>query len=261
MKTFRELAEKYVDSGKKEWQLMGKFYLPLSPSLLQQFEIFIPKCWHVTDLKGLEKLPSLQGKRKDIAVFTRGSQGIARGAWSRGGILVELEGKNSFNSDKDFMSVLDRNGIRWISPYGDSPDDEASSVIYNDFSKIMKKRVMEEIPIDDISEFPAFLADANGKDKAFIIKWYYDEAKKIINKSFIKKVTKKIESRVFKKSERYTNDELLLHDFKILDVKIINLYDDDEHKFRESNAETIDYVTKVMGYKGDLITGDEVADL
>jgi hypothetical protein len=225
--------------------------MPLSTSILQEFERESPIAYHVTDLRGFNTLVKLQGKRKDVACFTRGSEGISKGAITDGTILVKLSGKSSFYSGVDFKSRLDRNGNRWIGKFGDvnyGSENIKDSIIYKEFSKIMKDKIMAIYPIDSITDMWPLLDEySSGKEKAEFIKWYYDETKKIINKKFIQKVQKNMAKLTGSSGGEYNNDELFLHDFKILEVDIIDKYDEgpDEYKVE---------LNKLKAYKPKLIS-------
>ena len=238
------LEEKYINDT-KEWQQMAILSVPLSPSILQQFEREIPLAYHVTDLKGFNTLMKLQGKRKDIACFTRGSEGISKGAISDGTILVQIKGKSSFYSEVDFRSRLDRNGNRWIGKFGDvdyGAEHRWNSIIYREFSRVMKDKIMDKYPIDGIEDmWPLLDEHMSGKEKAEFIKWYYDEAKKIMTKSFIKKVQKNMEKLTGASGGEYDNNELFIHDFNILKADIIDKYDEGEKEYKVE-------MNKLQGY-------------
>lgn len=219
---FKKFLERYITNGDAEWQFMSKVSLPLTPTLLQSVEKNIDKAYHITDISGFKTLYKLQGKRKSISCFTIGSRGISQGAKTDGVILVKLQGKSSFYSRTDFYSKLDRTGTRWISKYGDVDGklDSKDSVIYNLFAKVMEKKILKKYPIKNIDELFLYIKEMDRKEKTIFIKWYYSESKKIINKSFINSVIKKMEL-YGGHAHTYTNDELLLHNFKILNVYIV----------------------------------------
>jgi len=273
MKFKNFIEEKYINDT-KEWQLMAKLAVPLSPSLLQELEVDIPKAYHVTDLKGFKNLLKLQGKRKDVACFTRGSEGISRGALTNGSILTEVSGKSSFMADKDFKSKLDRNGIRWIEAYGDVGGEEFSkdSIIFNKFSKIMEDKILHKYSIKKIEDMYNLLTDTmSGKEKGEFIKWYFDESKKIMNKSFIKDVRDTIKR--FRGSPRnpYSNNELFIHDIKILNVFVIDTdndwvdpespdFDEFDKYINEPMQNLMDKLIK-LGYKPSIVTGDFIKNI
>ena len=119
--TFLEYVN--VRKHNKEWQFMADGYLPLSPSILKEFEVDVKNVYHVTTIKGLQKLAKLQGKRVDVAGFTRGSKGLSKGLLNDGEILTTLDGKSSVEFENDVNTRTDRNGIRWLSPNGNVSKD------------------------------------------------------------------------------------------------------------------------------------------
>ena len=62
-------------SHNKEWQFAADGFIPLSPSILKEFERDVKGVYHVTDIKGLQKLAKLEGKAKG---FTLHHQGASR---------------------------------------------------------------------------------------------------------------------------------------------------------------------------------------
>ncbi len=118
--------EKYISEIKsrtgwtqnKEWAFAAAGYLPLSPSILQEFEKNIKDVYHVTDIKSYPKLKTIQNRRIDIAGFTKASMGVVKGLLTDGELLVTLKGQTSVIFEGDVNTELDRNGIRWIKPNG-----------------------------------------------------------------------------------------------------------------------------------------------
>lgn len=244
---FKELIEKYIDGDrKKEWELMVEGYMPLTPSILKDFEIFIPEAYHVTDFYGVKNIMKLQGKRKDIATFTKGSEGISRGAISDGDVLFTLEGYSSFQSSRDFESVLDRNGHRWLNPLKDK-----DLIVNNNFSVPMKSAIIKEYNLKDRFGISALVENMNAKEKAQFIKFYFDEAKKLTTKSLLKKIKDSIAKSY---TGYYDNNEILLHNFKVKSIKLIldTDFEDDDYKeearnnFADYSNEEVDgYITRL----------------
>jgi len=204
------IFEKYIDGNRvTELEMMSRYYLPLSPSILNKFERFVPKTYHVTSFAKTENIRKLQGKRKDIATFTRGSAGLAAGAIESAQILFTLEGTSSFKSEADFSSRLDRNGIRWLDAQSQEDKD---SVVNNKFSKAIKKVIDKKYGSVDLDSM-------DNKRKAEYIKFYFDSAKKIINKPFLDSLQKSLAKGI--NPGAYNNNEILLHNFKIKKAEII----------------------------------------
>ena len=219
----QELTEKFIPGDNfKEWILMSKGYVPLSPSLLQKYEQKIPLAYHVTNFENLEKLKKIQNQRKDLPTFTKGSSGISFGAASGAEIIVELEGKSSFIGPIDFFSQLDRNGIRWIDPQA---KQFKSYDINNKFSVTIIKKMVDYMnktySVDTDRMHLLYSVDGlNGANKRKFIKVYMDEAKKLLNKNMMKIIHDTIEGTP--NNFGFDNNEVLLHQFKIKGVRLIS---------------------------------------
>ena len=116
MITFLEYVN--IRNHNKEWQFAADGFIPLSPSILKEFERDVKGVYHITDIKGLQKLAKLQGKRVDISTFSKGSKGLGVGLLTSAEVLVTLDGKSSIDFSGDVASKVDRNGIRWLSSHG-----------------------------------------------------------------------------------------------------------------------------------------------
>lgn len=240
---FKELLEKYISGDrKKEWELMIEGFMPLTPSILKEFEIFIPKVYHVTDFFEVKNIMKLQGKRKDIATFTKGSEGIAMGAIADAEVFFELEGYSSFQSGQDFESMLDRNGHRWLNPMKDK-----GLIVNNKFTVPMKKAIVEKYNLKDRFGISSLVNNMSGKEKASFIKFYFNTAKKLTTKSLLKEIKESIEKTY---SSDYNNNEILLHNFKVKSIKLILDTDfEDEDSKEEAWNNFINYSDEeVDGY-------------
>jgi len=212
---YEMFTEKFIKGNNvsKELDYMSKGFIPLSPSILKEFEIDIDMAWHITSRKNLETLKKLQGKRKQIPTFTTGSDGLSYGAQSSAEILVNLSGKSSFRGEYDFFSKLDRNGLRWLDPMGYS-----DLTAHNKFTVPMKAAIVKYLEDenfgDDLDRFaiPREIKGMSGKEKSRFIKFYLDTAKKMMNKKMMSIINTAINSG-FKGD--WNNDEVLLHNFKI----------------------------------------------
>jgi len=233
----------------KEWQFMAEGYLPLSPSILKEFEVDVENVYHVTTIKGLQKLARLQGKRVDISGFTRGSKGISKGLLADGEVLVTLDGKSSIQFDRDANTRTDRNGIRWLSP-GGNISRSLNNIVRGFKNDILKKLVKKlEVPkkqnqgkeeyifkgklyttdkiihLTDATAISNYLRKADGETKRKLIKYYYDEAKKLVNKKLIKEMNDAVKWSDY---EQFSHNEVLIHNFKITGSKLIRSSDPDK---------------------------------
>jgi len=259
MITFLEYIN--VKKYNKEWQFAADGFIPLSPSILKKFEKDVKGVYHVTDIKGLQKLARLQGKRVDIATFSKGSKGLSGGLLRTAEVLVTLDGKSSIDFAGDVASKVDRNGVRWLSSHG-TISPEVNDIVFAFGQKILKKvvsnfKISEEVPGSSTRTVPLhirvgnWIHDKDGKTKRKFIKYYHTEAKKLINKQLIDKISKATEPDY----TQFKHDEILLHNFKIVNSKLIRSSDPDKAEKMWKNAE------KAGMTKFDVIDQSEVAKL
>ena len=251
MITFLEYIN--VKKYNKEWQFAADGFIPLSPSILKKFEKDVKGVYHITDIKGLQKLARLQGKRVDIATFSKGSKGLSGGLLRTAEVLVTLDGKSSIDFAGDVASKVDRNGVRWLSSHG-SISQEVNDIVFAFGQKILKK-VVDNFDIPSKKNFAMnidvgnWIHDKDGKTKREFIKYYHTEAKKLINKKLIDKISKATEPDY----TQFKHDEILLHNFKIVNSKLIRSSDPDKAEKMWKNAE------KAGMTKFDVIDYSEVA--
>lgn len=256
MLTFLEYIN--VRKNNKEWQFMADGYLPLSPSILKEFEVDVKNVYHVTTIKGLQKLARLQGKRIDISGFTRGSRGISKGLLNDGEVLVTLDGKSSIQFERDANTRTDRNGIRWLSPDGNI-SKRLNDIVRGFKNDILKKIVKKlEVPkelikgkeeyilngklytknkiihLNDATAISNYLHEADGETKRKLIKYYYDEAKKLINTRLIEQMNDAVKWSDY---EQFSHNEVLIHNFKITGSKLIRSSDPDKAEKMWKKAE------------------------
>lgn len=210
------ILERYINnsSASKEWSLAADGYLPLTPTIMREFSEDVELAYHVTDEEGLKGLKKIQGQKKEISTFKRGGSGIALGARREAKFLVELSGKSSFNADKDFGSELSRNGYKWLNPIS----TEKEYVVNNKFSVPMKKKMVKYFRVKNRFGIVSAVTNLDGKGKQKFIKWYFDEAKKMINKKLIEEIRVAIGK---KNRATWSSDEYFLGEIKIKGVKII----------------------------------------
>jgi len=237
IQTFLEYVN--VRKHNKEWQFMGDGYLPLSPSILKDFEVDVKDVYHVTTIKGLKKLARLQGKRVDVSGFTRGSKGVSQGLLSDSEILVTLTGKSSVEFDNDVNTRTDRNGIRWLSPNG-NVSSRLNARIFQFGLKIFPKLIKHfDIPSKGTKSMFKYdvgnwIHDKDGKTKKEFIKFYHQQAKKIINSSLIKAMQNDIS---YNDIMNFDHNEILIHNFKITNSKLIRSSDPDKAEKMWKKAE------------------------
>ena len=227
MITFLEFVN--IRSHNKEWQFAADGFIPLSPSILKEFERDVKGVYHVTDIEGLQKLAKIQGKRVDIATFSKGSKALSRGLLRSAEILVTLDGKSSIDFANDVATRVDRNGIRWLSSHG-SITKNVNDIAFAFGQKVLKKVVRnfdipEAVPGSSTRTVPLhirvgnWIHDKDGKTKRKFLKFYHGEAKKLINKQLIDKINKALSGKGW--VPYLGHDEILLHNFKIVSSRII----------------------------------------
>ena len=212
----KSIQERYIAnrSAEKEWEMASQAYMPMKSSVLAEFVTDIEKAYHTTDLDGLKSLKKLQGKKKTISAFSKGSKGLGSGARTETEVLVTLSGKSTFQAETDFYSSLSRNGYKWLKP----TMTEKDYVVNNGFSVPMNKKMIKYFKVEDRFEVRAAAEKLDGKGKANFIKWYFDESKKLITKKLLAQIQASI-AKSYKGD--YDNDELFLHEIKILEVDVV----------------------------------------
>lgn len=234
----KEILQEAQSKLGKEWEYASKGYMPLTPSILKEFETKINKCYHICSTEDLSALYKLQNKNKDISAFTIGSKGLSNGVYNNAKILVELEGYTSFHSPNDLETIRDRNGLKWLR--NDLPGD-FSLYIRNNFSVKMWKVFTEKYDCS-FFDLSSTIKKLDDKGKAEFIKEYFDLSKKLINKKLLDDIKDIIQKDYHKE---YTNDELLLHNFNILRWYYIR----DDETLEEIENE----IKKLSKYKKDFV--------
>lgn len=222
----------------KEWAFASMGYLPLAPSLLKDMEQDVKGVYHVTDIKGYKKLKTIQGRRIDIPCFTKGSWALVQGLQTDAEILVTLNGKASAFFEGDVNTYLDRNGLRWLSPKG-NVSKPVNDIVY-EFKMMILPKVIKKFDIVTTSpskidiDVGNFIYDKSGSIKRKFMMYYYDESRKLVNKQLINKINKALGWR---DNENLSHNEILVHNFKILDNKLLVSEEPDKSKKMWEKAE------------------------
>ena len=247
----REALRKYTNSSsnaEKEWFYASSGAIPLTPSILKEFEQDVEEVYHTCSIDSLRRIIKQQGKRIELSTFTKGSYGIAHGALQTSEVLIVLKGKSSFDSPLDLGAGIDRNGHKWLGRYMGE-----DAFIETKFTQPMFDKIRDHfgmMPTDSIYDK---VRNLSGKEKAAFVKWYYDKSKKILTKAFIKKLQKSAKTG---KRGIFDNDEVLIHDFSIKNIYVI---DDDKMDYDTKRREQLLKKLKIP-YSG-LISGDRLADI
>ena len=239
----------------------GSLKIPISGPM---FKRIYPKSirstvFHATDLKGLESLKKIEGKKNTIsAFFSMMARYMEKGIATEGGLVVEKDADVLVSASSDIMSEVDKQGRRWVEMswfanaqrYGVGPDFRK---VESDLSKLIVILIKKHIPKDKKIEqtkhfgkdegaaFDAWckmkfhLQRHHGRDAGkilrVVIKDYFDGVEKIIRKH------KDTMGKIFygyAKSKRQTEDswdEQLVNNIKIKKVHVLEVksYEDDEY--------------------------------
>ena len=229
-----------VPTAYKEWILASGGYLPISPSILQDFEKDITT-YHITDIDGMSNVIKHQNGRKDLATFSRGSGSLSKGIHTKGEVLFTLKGKTSFASDVDASTILDRNGIRWLSNFWKAKvrnelfTDKMLKAIDSHYTIPPNKDPKYLSPI--WQRVNSMVAGMSGKEKSEFVKFYIDETKKLLTPSTMKAIMAEIEEQNIEKGVNANHNEILLHNYKVIDTKIIQSSDPAKFEKLKINAE------------------------
>ena len=236
----------------------GSLKIPISGPM---FKRIYPKSirstvFHATDLKGLESLKKIEGKKNTIsAFFSMMARYMEKGIATEGGLVVEMEADVLISASADIMSEVDKQGRRWVEMswfanaqrYGVGADFRK---VESDLSKLIEGLVAKHLPfekLNTIQQTKHFAKDSgryfdiwgnmkhhlkgDGKILRVVIKDYFDGVEKIIRKH------KKVMESIFygyAKSKRQTEDswdEQLVNNIKIKKVHVLEVksYEDDEY--------------------------------
>ena len=169
---------------------------------------------HLTNFKKLEDLIKIQGTKKSISCFTKGSKELSNlPSWPN--VLVKLKGTVLIDSPSDMWTYVDKQGRRWISLVSSSErkiskqTEELKFFIEGIRNKILIKY---DISIND-RELANNLRNIDGKTKSKIIREYIDNVEKYIQKGGYKAL-----SNHFKNDITYGYNELIVENFSIIGV-------------------------------------------
>jgi len=232
---------KYINENKEYFFLLdGR--VPLAPKLWSRIQKInkVPICYHTTNLNGLKTIQKIQGQKKQISAFTVGDTTVAGGVETDGGILIELSGESTLTLDGDAWTSLDRSGTRWWDLEEMANGQVHMKPLINlrerlqTAMKDVLKAAMKDVLKDNFGNFftnknfkyqpPSFLASIitnkfSGKDKAKFIKMGLDVAEKIIKSvdfDSIIKLANEEGNKIYGSMAHF--DEIVLHNFKILNV-------------------------------------------
>lgn len=149
--------------------------LPIVKKLVQPKR---EKSFHITDVKNLDKVASIQGKSKSISTFNKtdffSPITMGTGIGTRGGVAVILSGIVLADSIWDLMTRPDESGRRWVQP---------GNVLYDDFS--IKHRIVDFGPskLKVLRKKWDETKELSNEEKQYFIKTYIDTAYKVMLKN------------------------------------------------------------------------------
>ena len=240
------LLETQIAHTQKSLQWVYHGYIAMTPKVMKQIMGDVPiTTFHNLDWFAIKnQLPKVLGTKKSISTYTgdtsnRLSKG--GGVQTKGGVVLEVEGKVLVAGTEDLGSVPDESGRRWLAPevlgkilgmkelQGAGSGQKYKKQLY----KIDKKLedmlfkyktsllVMPTDPPDVKKRFPLF----TGKQKAELIKRWIDASNKFLLKNK-KKIKKSFEDnvnnpKITKFMSSYGYNELLVYDVKVKDAYIV----------------------------------------
>ena len=275
------LLETQIAHTQKSLQWVYHGYIAMTPKVMKQIMGDVPiTTFHNLDWFAIQnQLPKVLGSKKSISTYTgdtsnRLSKG--GGVQTKGGVVLEVEGKVLVAGTEDLGSVPDESGRRWLSPdvlgkivgMNEFKGEAGSFKFRKELFKIDKKLddmlykyktsllVMPSDPLDAKERFPLY----TGKQKAELIKRWIDASnkfllknKKKIRKSFMDNVNN---PKITTFMSQYGYNELLVYDVKVKDAYIVIdiLGDPNDYEATESVLKKIKKDLKKYT-KGKIFTG------
>ena len=256
MKTFKQYLREFAVQSTSDYVFdtpsgeAGSLKIPISGKMFKRIwpDTIRSTVFHATDLKGLERLKKIEGKKKSISAFwTMMSRYMEKGVATEGGLVVEMDADVLISARGDVMSEVDKQGRRWVEVswfenaqrYSVGADFRK---IEKDLTTLISGLVKKYIPKDkEIQQTKYFAKDAgavfqiwgnfkhhlkgDGKILRLVIKDYFDGVEKVLNKH------RKIMSSIFygyansKRSTDYSWDEQIVNNIKIKKVHVLEVED------------------------------------
>ena len=224
-------------------QWVAYHYIPMYPKIMKQIMGDTPiTTFHNLDWFAIKnQLPKVLNSKKSVSSYTSTtSQALLTGAGvqTKGGIVLELEGKVLVAGTEDLASVPDESGRRWLAPSifgnltGMKQFTGGAGELYYKKNLYMIDKKLEDLlwryqtslltmNTEEQKKFPLY----NNKQKAELIKRWIDASnkfllknKKKIKDSFMKNVNN---PKVTEKQSKYGYNELLVYDIKVKDAYIV----------------------------------------
>ena len=197
--------------------------------------------FHTTDLRGLENLKRLEGKKKSIsAFFSMMSRYMETGVATSGGVhvVVEMEANVLVSARDDIWSQVDKAGRRWVELSwfanaqwgGTGPkfavverelNDLIRNLVVKHLEPILGNKAKTEFEFDLWADMKRHLKagrEGGGKRLSLVIKDYFDGVEKILKKN------KEVMGNIiygYTKSKRMTDnawDEQIVNNIEITKI-------------------------------------------
>jgi len=242
--------EKVVTAqGHKELiELIANCEIPLSTKMMDRlgYSYDIDKAFHITNAKYLPQLSTLQGTKKQLSCFTKGSNALKR-LPSNPNILVELSGNVVLEAKSDMWTDVDKQGRRWIILASSSDDtgtvhSEKLRFFIEGIRNSILKELGYDIPEDSYARVMQVKFHMTKPDRAKLYKMYFDRVEKYLNKEGYKLLNKHLEENIV-----FDYNEIVINN-----IKIVGAYD-----FDGNLKDEIEKTTKYLGIK----TLDEISKI
>jgi hypothetical protein len=240
------LLEAQIAHTQKSLQWVYHGYIAMTPKVMKQIMGDVPiTTFHNLDPDAIKnKLPKVVGSKKSVSTYNSSknmSMLMGGGVQTKGGIVLELEGKVLVAGTEDLGSVPDEAGRRWLAPevlgkilgMKELQGPGSGQKYKKELIKIDKKLddmlfkyktsllVLPTDSAEDKARFPKY----TGKQKAELIKRWIDASnkfllknKKKIRKSFMDNVNN---PKITTFMSKYGYNELLVYDVKVKDAYIV----------------------------------------
>ena len=275
------LLETQIAHTQKSLQWVYHGYIAMTPKVMKQIMGDVPiTTFHNLDWFAIKKqLPNVVGSKKSVSTYNSSKNMhmlMGGGVQTKGGVVLEVEGKVLVAGTEDLGSVPDESGRRWIAPevlgkilgMKELQGPGSGQKYKKELIKIDKKLddmlfkyktsllVLPEDPQDVKDRFPMY----SGKQKAELIKRWIDASnkfllknKKKIRKSFMDNINN---PKITTFMSSYGYNELLVYDVKVKDAYLVidALGDPNDFDATESVLKKIKKDLKKYT-KGKILTG------
>jgi hypothetical protein len=240
------LLETQIAHTQKSLQWVYHGYIAMTPKVMKQIMGDVPiTTFHNLDWFAIKnQLPKVVGSKKSVSTYNSSknmSMLMGGGVQTKGGVVLEVEGKVLVAGTEDLGSVPDEAGRRWLAPevlgkilgMKELQGPGSGQKYKKELIKIDKKLddmlfkyktsllVLPEDPQDVKDRFPMY----SGKQKAELIKRWIDASNKFLLKNK-KKIRKSFQDNINNPKitafmTKLGYNELLVYDVKVKDAYIV----------------------------------------